>query len=497
MADAGQVSRLRVAYLVLTAALVASCSRLEAPDQGAASAAPGGLALELEPTDEVPTLRLALVKPESCDPTEISMADQGAVIYCDLVLDGLSEVTADGRLVPALATGWAPSEDGFAWTFALDAERTDAESVRASFERLRSDAPDSPAALLLANVVRIDVVDNATVRFVLSAPNAGFAWLVSGLPYSIAADGSATSGRFAVTEDDTDHTRLLDDRRDQPAAVLITWVDDEAAAEALAFSGEVDGAVVSVGDAASAAREVGRAATARSIVRFYELDPTSAALADLRVRQAVLAAIDKRALIDVLGSSAFPADGLAAPTSAGFGGGACAVSSSHDLDRAAALIADIGETPTIRIGYSSGNERTLGQGIVDQLAAVGLRSELVEIGVGQVSAALAAKTVDMIPYGWVAPAGSIDVVLPPLLSGTSAANPLGVISAEVDQTLATAAATNDDAERWALLEAAHRTALDQAVFLPVAAAESRFVVSPAFTGVLSRADGSIEIRTLP
>ncbi|MEZ5379165.1 MAG: ABC transporter substrate-binding protein [Acidimicrobiales bacterium] len=488
--------------LLLAAAIsmASACSRLEPSSERTAAAStsiPDALALELPDEITGSVLRLALVRPGSWDPIAVSLADQGAVIVSDLLYDGLTETTADGRLVPALATEWTTSDDGLAWTFSLDAERTNAAAVRSSFERLRANAPASAAAGLLSSVARIDAVDDATVRFVLSSPNAGFAWVVSGLPFSIVDDGGAPTGRYRLVADDAEHALLTNGDGEDALSVAIAWVSDDATAEADAASGAVDGAVVPVDSSERAVREVGLAPSARSIVRFFVLDPASTALADLRVRQALLTAVDRSTLLDQLSSPAFALDGIVAPTVAGFQGDPCGAPCAFDPDRARALVAEVGVVPTIRVGFTTPHEAELAANIVEQLGVVGVTAEAVELATGQLATAIDGTPVDMFPYGWVAPAGSVDAIVPPLLSSTSTANPLGSISPDVDQLLATAMVTTADTERWALLAAAHQQALASAVLLPVAAAENRFVVSPAFRGVVTRADGSIEIRSLP
>ncbi len=494
------MSFVRSGIVIVAALLAASCSRLETAEQRAERTGldtPASLALDAPVGDVTPTLRLALVRPATWDPIAISMSDQDAVIVADLLFDGLTEATPDGRLVPALATGWSSTEDHYAWTFALDEERVTAERVRASFERLRNEGPSSPAATLLSTVARVDVVDPGTVRFVLNSPNAGFDWIVSGLAFSITDAVGSTSGRYVLAEDGVERSVLVSDDVAEPTSVIVEWMADHESAEAAADAGKADGAVVPIGEGDRAARKVGVASQARSITRFFVLDPTAPALVDLRVRQALLLAVDPRALADVVASPAFTADGLVAPTSAGFVGDACGPSCGFDIERAKALLAEVGGTSVVRIGFSNEQERLLAESIVEHLSLVGLEAQSIEIVDGQLSLALAESRVDAFPYGWLAPAGSIDAVLPPLLSTSSPANAIGSISPMIDDLMTEALRTNDDTGRWTLLQSAHRMALEEAVFLPVAAAENRFVVSPAFTDVVTRADGSIEIRSLP
>ena len=126
-------------------------------------------------------LTLAMVRPPTWDPVELSMTDQGAVVLADLLFDGLTQIGAEGGLEPGLASSWTVSDDGLVWTFDLDLDRTNVADVVAGLERLRFAASDSPAAQLLAEVDRIEPVNESSVRFVLHTPRAGLDWILSGL----------------------------------------------------------------------------------------------------------------------------------------------------------------------------------------------------------------------------------------------------------------------------------------------------------------------------
>lgn len=501
---------MRIGSVLLSALLFASCSTLETREERAArgSFPPSALAFDDSATSEpANAVRLALVRPDVWDPAVVSMADQDAVIVSDLLFDGLTQATADGRLEPGLATAWSATEDFYAWTFQLDTDRTTAGDVEASFERLRAESVDTPAGVVMESVVRIEVLDASSVRFVLSAPNAGFAWLMSGLAFSITDDSGATTGRFEIVDDAPERTELrsvggveddsADGEDDDATRVLIDWVVDHETAEAAADAGVVDGAVVPLIDTERAARRVGMPVSARSIVRFYGLNPTSPTFVDPAVRSAVLAAVDLSAVVDGLDAPALRADGLVAPTMPGFVAGACGERCAYDPEAAVEVVNRLGPFPTLRIAYANPSEQRLGGAIEAQLEAVGFDAELVELNGGLLSASIDTQAIDLFPYGWTAPALSIDSVIAPLLGAASPANPFGQLSVGVDESLAAAAVSGDDADRWRLLQTAHRQALETGLLLPVAVAENRFVVSPAFSGVVPRADGSIEIRSLP
>ncbi len=493
-----------IVWSLIGAAIVAtSCSTLEPIDAASTDwrdEFPESLALR----DDDTLLTLAMVRPPTWDPVELSMADQGAVIIADLLYDGLTEVDSQGELQPGLASSWTVSDDGLVWTFDLDLARTSVAEVIAAVERLRLAGSDSPAALLLGDVDRIEPVDEDSVRFVLRTPQAGLDWILSGVPYSIVpADGSAT-GPFSVAIQRESGVRLWSASTADRAAgaggsIELVWADDAVAVAESFDRGEADAAVL---DVVIASRTPLLGSTgARSAVRFYGLSPAVPALADVRVRRAVLAAVDRSALADqvpsgVSSAEVFDIDGLVGPTTVGFVEGACGNTCQYDPARAAGLLAEVGPVLPITIGYLGESQHAVSSKLAEQLRGVGFEVELAPLTVDTFAAAVAAGDVAIYSWGWVAPAGSIDAVLPPLLSGTGAANPAGLFMADTEATLARASTENDDATRWTLLQSVHAQVLDDGWLIPIAAARSELVLAPAVSGVTVRGDGSIEVRTL-
>ncbi len=169
-------ARTTVWSLIGTTLLATACSTLQPIDESS-FAGPDEAPETLAFRDDDPLLTVAMVRPATWDPAQLSMTDQGAVILADLLFDGLTQIGAGGDLEPGLATSWTVSDDGLVWTFALDLDRTTVADVVAGLERLRLVASDSPAAELLAEVDRIEPVDQASVRFVLRTPRAGLDWI--------------------------------------------------------------------------------------------------------------------------------------------------------------------------------------------------------------------------------------------------------------------------------------------------------------------------------
>lgn len=80
------------------------------------------------------------------------------------------------EIVPGLAESWSASDDGLRWTFELreatfhDGTPVTADDVAYSIMRIKDPATASPRAGQFATVDRVEVVDDRTVVFHLSAP---------------------------------------------------------------------------------------------------------------------------------------------------------------------------------------------------------------------------------------------------------------------------------------------------------------------------------------
>lgn len=93
------------------------------------------------------------------------------------ICDKLVDINPMGNLVPMLATGWEWSDDGTEVTLSLrdgvvfhDGTSFDAEAVKYNIERYRT-LPGSRRASELAVIDTVEVIDDLTVKFILSAPS--------------------------------------------------------------------------------------------------------------------------------------------------------------------------------------------------------------------------------------------------------------------------------------------------------------------------------------
>jgi peptide/nickel transport system substrate-binding protein len=91
--------------------------------------------------------------------------------------DTLIEPDITGKRVPALAESWSTSADNLVWTFKLrkdvvfhNGQSFTSKDVKATFNRILSDATASPKKGDFASIKQIDTPDAYTVVFTLNAP---------------------------------------------------------------------------------------------------------------------------------------------------------------------------------------------------------------------------------------------------------------------------------------------------------------------------------------
>ena len=123
------------------------------------------------------TLRIGMQDdPDALDPAR-GGTFAGRIVFASLC-DKLVDLTPDLKFAPQLATDWSWSADGKALTLTLrdgvkfqDGEPFNADAVRVNIERYRS-APESNRKGELRPVTGVEVIDPKTVRLVLSQPYA-------------------------------------------------------------------------------------------------------------------------------------------------------------------------------------------------------------------------------------------------------------------------------------------------------------------------------------
>ncbi|MFI1714748.1 ABC transporter substrate-binding protein [Streptomyces litmocidini] len=182
------------------AALLAACAPSAAGDAAAGATAGPGTARRGG------TLRVGTPPPPTAlDP--VTAYDGSAIALYQLVADYLIWLDKDYELVPRLATAWTSDRTGRIWTFTLregvvfsDGTRLDADTVKASFDRLLDPKGRSAALSAFDTVLKAGGVraDGATkVVFTLERPFSDFPYLVSAGNYNAVVLKKDYAGDFA------------------------------------------------------------------------------------------------------------------------------------------------------------------------------------------------------------------------------------------------------------------------------------------------------------
>ncbi|MDP3822455.1 MAG: ABC transporter substrate-binding protein [Burkholderiales bacterium] len=278
-------------------------------------------------------LAMVLEPAPGLDPTTAAAAAIGEVVHYN-ILEGLTKINMDGSITPLLAESWSVDPDGKSYTFKLrkgvkfhDGEAFDASDVKFSFERAKAEGSTNKAKkAVFDNISRVDASDPHTVIVVLSQADGNFLFRMGENTAVILDPKSAATtatkpvgtGPFKLENWAKGSAITLvknDDYRSAAAVkmkkVTFRFINDPAAQVAALLAGDVDG--------------MARFGSIQSLKQFQS-DPRFTVVAggtegktivsinnkkkpfdDVRVRRAIAAAIDRKAIID--GSQ----EGLAKP----------------------------------------------------------------------------------------------------------------------------------------------------------------------------------------
>jgi len=257
------------------------------------------------------------------DPTVASAAAIGEVVHYN-VFEGLTKINMDGSVGPLLAQSWRSDPDGKAYTFALrsgvkfhDGEAFDSSAVKFSFERARAEGSTNKAKkAVFDNISRIDTPDANTVILVLKNADGtlpfrlGEATAVILHPKSAATASTAPVGtgpfRFVDWKKGSSISLAKFEGYRNAVAVKLNkaqfrFIADPAAQVAALLAGDVDafprfGAVQNLGQFQADARfAVAQGGTEGKTI--VAINNRKKPLDDVRVRRAIAAAIDRKAVI--------------------------------------------------------------------------------------------------------------------------------------------------------------------------------------------------------
>lgn len=305
-----------VALLLVAAVACGSSDKPSETAAGATSTTAAGDEPDLEAT-----FRWAAIGNAASNYDPHTANNPGATQYTSAAYDRLIYLDPEGKLQPMLATEWAFSADGTAFTAKLrsgvtfhDGEAFDAAAVKANIERAKT-LDKSSLKNDLAAVSSVDVVGPLEVRFALSAPNAALPALLAdraGMMISPKAFGNADlalrpvgAGPYKVVEHQPG-TLLVFERYDgywdkeaqRLRRIEMTMpLDGETRLRSLT-SGQVDGMVLTVDQLATAGQakvEVEESDQVHQVMTLF-LNKTRSEFAKPEVRRAISYAIDRKGI---------------------------------------------------------------------------------------------------------------------------------------------------------------------------------------------------------
>ena len=497
---------------------------------GAAAGVAGGVAAGLAPHPG----RAAEPGPfVVASPAPLATLDPGFLAgpssLADNVFDTLVARAPDMKLAPGLALAWKPLDDT-TWEFALrpgvrfhNGEAFTAAAVKFSLDRARD--PAAPGAAALASLAAVEAPSDLVVRLHTRAPDPLLPARLSRAPTHIVppayvgqvgAEAFARQpvgtgpyrvttflpGERAVLQAWTGHWRGQP-TSSQPIPADAEWrfMPEPTARVAALLAGKVHLAAGIPADlvedlAGAAGVAVQRVRNAGPLV-YLGLKGTAAPLADVRVRQALSLAIDRRKLAtETLRGFATPAGNQVSPFDFG-----CKPLPLPPFapDQARRLLGEAG----LERGFSIGlqvprrylDSAAVGDALVRQLAAVGIKARLEVLAWPDYTARLARKTqAPLHLLGWsetqIFDAGA--TLYPVLRSGEPYAT---VALPELDALLDESRRTLDPAARAAVLWKVQDLAASQFSTLPLYREDLVFACTRqvgarqvAFTG---RPDGRI------
>ncbi|MBW6454334.1 MAG: glutathione ABC transporter substrate-binding protein [Trueperaceae bacterium] len=345
-----------------------------------------------------------LIIAQGTDPASLDAAkatdSPSATVYSH-IYETLYELTADGEVVPQLATGVTVSSDNMTYVFDIrqgvtfhDGTPLTANEVKASIEQFLAPETAAPFRFLLDRIAEVNVLDTYKVEVKLASV---FAPLITHLTHSSTAivktgvDLDATpigTGPFEFVS--WDRGQRVDLKRyegywgDKPGidGLRFLAVPESTTRMALVETGEAHVAVrVPPQDIARLNANpnvtVEQVSSVRTIYIYF--NHTMEPFTDVRVRQAINYAVDKEELVEfVLGGAARVSD---APISPGVFGYTPVGSYEFDPEKARELLAEAGFPDGFSTTLYSPNGRYLqdiqvSEAIQSQLARVGIDAQI-------------------------------------------------------------------------------------------------------------------------
>ena len=342
------------------------------------------------------------LEPPGLDPTAGAASAIAEIVQYN-VFETLTKINSDGSVSPLLAEKWEVSPDLKTYTFMLrkgvkfqNGEPFNANAVRFSFERAGGDKSTNKDKRTFASMDRVAVIDDYTVVILNKSLDPDFLFLMGQATAIIvepkSADSNATkpvgTGPFELSAWAKGSSVTLtkwDGYRNAAAIkmkkVTFRFISDPAAQVAALLAGDVDAfprvtprsvPQFKTNDKFQVVVSGSRAKT------ILAINNKKKPLDDVRVRRAICAAIDRKAVIEGA------ADGYGAPIGShyvpgGFGYVDTTGINPFNIDKARALLAEAGVKTPLQLSLvlpPPPYARQGGEVIAAQLAKIGIVAKI-------------------------------------------------------------------------------------------------------------------------
>jgi peptide/nickel transport system substrate-binding protein len=344
------------------------------------------------------------LEPPGLDPTAAPSAAIGEIVHYN-IFEGLTRINVDGSISPLLAESWSMDPDGRSYTFKLrrgvkfqDGEDFDSADVKFSFERAKAEGSTNKAKkAVFDNISSVSTPDAHTVILTLNNADGNFLFRMGeNTAIIVDAKSAATNAakpvgtgpyKFDSWAKGSSITLSKWDGFRNPAAAKIRRatfriINDPAAQVAALLAGDVDAfprfqAVQNVAQFKGDPRfAVATGDTAGKGI--LAINNKKKPFDDVRVRRALMHAIDRKAFIDgVLEGLAKPIGSHMAPTDAGYVD--LTGQYPHDVEKAKALLKEAGVAAPLNVTLTlppPPYARKGGEVIAAQLAKVGINAKI-------------------------------------------------------------------------------------------------------------------------
>ncbi|MCF3936585.1 ABC transporter substrate-binding protein [Acuticoccus sp. M5D2P5] len=421
------------------------------------------------------------LEPPHLDPTAGAAAAIDEILYAN-VLEGLTRITEDGSVAPALATDWDISDDGLTVVFHLregvtfhDGAPFDAEVAKFALDRARAEGAENAQPQLFTAIDTVEATDPTTLTLTLKEPDGdlvyslGWGDAVMVHPDSAEANKQTPIGtgpfRFERWRRG-DRVVLVrnDDYWGEPAKlprVEFAFITDPAVALASLLAGDVQAYPSFPAPESLPVLEADQRFTVaigttegETIMAINAARPP---FDDVRVRRALSNAIDRNALVE---GAMY---GTATPIGSHFPPHAKAYVDltdvyPYDPDKARALLEEAGvsDLKTTLTLPPTQYARRSGEIIAAQLRAVGIEAELIPVEWAEwLSRVFRGKDYDLTIVAHTEP-NDINIYARPDYY-------FHVENARLDEIIASLAVEADPDKRTPLLEEAQRLITEDAV----------------------------------